>query len=769
MRLLQKGRFVNLWHVNEDTFDPQKLHAQETVYTIGNGYFGTRGTFEEGYPGDNPATLLFGVFDRIEVGRAELANVPDWLPIMLFVNGERFRLDRGKILGYERTLDMYNGVLSRHVHWESPGGARLSISIERFASLADEHVGAIRYSVTAEEPASMNGASGDGYEIILRSTLNTAVGNYHLMHWETVDQSNEHELVWLHTETVASKVQLAQTMSFTSQAEGFTKEIVDSDFAPSIHLRGKLALGETMMAEKIVVMCTSRDTEHPRRTALAHHHEVLIDSFGDITMTRKGETSAVATSTANTSSTPEIHAQAYDALLDAHKAAWHDYWQTSDIVIEGDDKAQQAIRYNVYQLRISASKHDDRYSIAAKGLTGFGYRGHVFHDTEIFMLPYFTYVHPDIARNLLLYRYHLLPGARAKAASNGYAGAQYPWESTVDGKEATPDAIIHPESGELIPVLNGSLELHISASIAHATYEYWSITGDDEFMRDYGAEIVLSTAAFWVSRATKNDERNDYEINDVIGPDEWHEHVNNNAFTNYMARWNMQKALETLDWLHATAADKARQLAQLVGLTDENRAHWQDVVTHLRIPMDKETGLIEQFDGFFQLPHLDQSKYAGRTTSYQGILGVKEVQGYQIVKQADVLMLLTVLNSDFDQETRRVNWDYYYPITDHDYGSSLTPAFHVMLACELGLTDVAYKLYMIGSLVDLENPRGNSAEGIHDACCGAVWQATVLGFAGLQFTEEGYTTHPTWPDGWTRLAFTVKHKGETLHIDLRRE
>ena len=758
---------MKLWQVHEHTFDPQKLHTQETVYTIGNGYFGTRGTFEEGYPKDNPATLLFGVFDHIEIGEAEQANAPDWLPIRLFVNGERFRLDRGKVLAYQRSLDMYSGVLTRTVRWESPGGARLSIAVERFASLADEHVGAIRYSVTAEESSSTSSYdSNDGYEIVVRSSLNSAVGNYHLMHWETVDQSNEHELVWLHTATITSNVQLAQTMSFTSQTEGFTKEFVDSDIAPSIHLHGKLAPGETMTTEKIVVMYTSRDTEHPLRTALEHHHQVLVDGYGNVTTPGTSEKPAVA---ANTPITPALHALAYDTLLEAHKAAWHDFWQESDIVIEGDDKAQQAIRYNVYQLRISASTHDDRYSIAAKGLTGFGYRGHIFHDTEIFMLPYFIYAHPNIARLLLLYRYHLLPGARAKAASNGYAGAQYPWESTINGKEATPDAIIHPESGELIPVLNGRLEVHISASIAYAIWRYWYITGDDEFMRDYGAEIVLSTAAFWVSRATKNDKRNDYEINDVIGPDEWHEHVNNNAFTNYMARWNIQKGLEILDWLHATAPVKARQLSQLVDLTDKNHHHWQNVATHLRIPMDKKTGLIEQFDNFFTLEHLDQSKFTGRRTSYQGILGMAEVQRYQIIKQADVLMLLTVLNHEFDRKTKRVNWDYYYPITDHDYGSSLTPAFHVILACQLGLVDVAYKLYMIGALVDLENLRGNAPEGIHDACCGAVWQATVLGFAGLQFTDNGYTTHPTWPNGWTRLAFTVKHRGETIHIDLRRD
>jgi trehalose/maltose hydrolase-like predicted phosphorylase len=178
--------------------------------------------------------------------------------------------------------------------------------------------------------------------------------------------------------------------------------------------------------------------------------------------------------------------------------------------------------------------------------------------------------------------------------------------------------------------------------------------------------------------------------------------------------------------------------------------------------------LFEQFDGFFRLKHLDQKKYAGRTTSYQGLMGLKPVQQYQIVKQADVLMLLTVLDDQFDLETKRVNWNYYYPITDHDYGSSLTPALHTILACELGLTDTAYELFMKGALTDLENLRGNASEGIHCACCGAVWQAAVFGFAGLRLTGDGYTTNPSWPDGWTRLAFNFYHKGKLFRVDLRR-
>jgi kojibiose phosphorylase len=203
-------------------------------------------------------------------------------------------------------------------------------------------------------------------------------------------------------------------------------------------------------------------------------------------------------------------------------------------------------------------------------------------------------------------------------------------------------------------------------------------------------------------------------------------------------------------------------------LNEKRLAHWRDVIARMRIPQDKQTGLIEQFDGFFQLEPLDQEKYKGRTTSYQGLLGVEQVKRYRIVKQADVLMLLTVLDQEFDLKTKKVNWDYYFPITDHDYGSSLTPALHVILACELGLIETAYDMFMKGALVDLEDLRGNTNEGIHDACCGAVWQAAVLGIAGLCPTDDNFTTTPSWPDDWTRLAFNSFHKGKQFSIDLHR-
>ncbi|GAC1391871.1 MAG: glycoside hydrolase family 65 protein [Ktedonobacteraceae bacterium] len=725
---------MDLWHISENTFDPtlKKVHSQETVYSIGNGYFCTRGTFEEGYPQANPATLLYGVFDKVPIAKEELANAPDWTVIRLFVNGERVRLDRGHILAYQRTLDIQNGVVMRTVRWEGTSGARLLITSERFASLADEHVGVIRYSVTAEK-------ADRSLEIELFADLNTAVGNYNLMHWETDDQGHQENIVWLKSQTRATQVYMAQTISITTATQGFNTESYNSDIAPSIRLYGTLAQGATITAEKLVTMYTSRDGVEPLPTALEHHQKLVA-----------------------------AQANVYDSLFTENQAAWQQFWNEADVIIEGDEKAQVGIRYNLYQLRINASSHDDRYSIAAKGLTGFGYRGHIFHDTEIFMLPFFVYTMPNLARNLVMYRYHTLPAARKKAANNGFEGAQYAWESTLSGDEATPSSIIHPETGEIIPVLNGSLELHISASVAHAIWQYWSIAGDNDFMRDYGAEIILSTALFWGSRVEKNTERDDYEINNVIGPDEWHEHVNNNTFTNYMARWNLQIALDILQWLHTTAPAKAQALEQQLDLTSTRVDHWQDVVKRIRILQNPETKVFEQFDGFFKLETLDQSKYKGRTDSYQGILGIHDIQKYRIVKQADVLMLLTVLSQEFDKETKQANWDYYYPLTDHDYGSSLTPAFHVILACELSKANEATELFRLGNLVDIENLRGNTPEGIHTACAGAVWQAAIFGFAGLKVTEEGYTAEPHLPDTWTRLAFNFTLRGKLERIDLHK-
>jgi trehalose/maltose hydrolase-like predicted phosphorylase len=715
------------WFIRETEFDPERLHHKETLFTIGNGYLGTRGAFEEGYPGARPATLIHGVFDDVPIVHTELANAPDWLPFVLLVNGERFGMDRGEVLDYERMLDMRRGLLTRQVRWRSPAGHTVDIHIERFASLADPHVLAIRYQVT---PLDCDG------RIEFRAGINGQVDNDGYVHWDWVDQGDEYGLVWLRSRTQRSSIELGEAVTLAiSGSDYVTERVMDCQNCPTIVAVCQAQQGRTITAEKLVTIYSSREAEDVCQAAVDK-----LDALGDNHLS-------------------------YEQALAAHEAAWAEVWDASDVIIEGDDTAQKAMRYNLFQLLIAAPRHDDRVSIPGRTLSGFGYRGHVFWDTDIFMLPFFTFTQPHLARNLLLYRYHTLPAARRKARLDGYEGAQYAWESALTGDETTPKWVPGPR-GELVRIWTGDIQLHISADVAYAVWQYWQVTGDDEFMRDYGAEIILDTAVFWGSRAEYNAQRDRYEINDVIGPDENHMHVNNNVFTNRMAQWHLETALETLSWLRRQHPDKAAELEEQLDLSPQRLAHWADIIGCLRILYDPETGLMEQFEGFFELEDMDWQALEPRRRSIQSLLGIERTNQVQALKQPDVLMLLYLLGDQYDLETKQVNWDYYAPRTDHTYGSSLGPAIHAILACELGIPEVAYEHLVRAALVDLEDVRGNASEGIHGASAGGVWQAVVFGFAGLRLTPEGYVLNPRLPASWRRLAFSFQHHGLEVRVDL---
>jgi len=719
----------NSWTITEPKFDPARLHHQETVFTLGNGYLGTRGAFEEGYPGARPATLIHGVFDDAPIVHTELANAPDWLPFELLVQGERFGMDRGELLDYRRTLDLRRGLLLREVRWRSPAGHTVDIHIERFASLADPHLAAIRYQVT---PLDF-----DGW-IEFRAGINGHVDNNGWLHWDRVDQGNEITTVWLHSRTRDSGLELGQAAGLLIRGgREVRRQVMDCHNNPTFVAKCRVEQGNMVVAEKLVSIFTSRDLEHGTVV------DAALDKWEQLFETRSY----------------------YEKLRDAHEAAWAGVWAASDVLIEGDDAAQRAVRYNLFQLIIAAPRHDDRVSIPAKTLSGFGYRGHVFWDTDIFIVPFFMYTQPEIARNLLMYRYHTLPGARSKAKENGYEGAQYAWESAATGDETTPRWVPVP-AGELVRIWTGDIQIHISADVAYTVWRYWQVTGDDRFMQGYGAEIILDTAVFWGSRAEYNAERDRYEISDVIGPDENHEHVNNNVFTNRMVQWHLETALETLAWLRREHPDGAAELEEQLDLSPERLAHWADIIGCLHILQDPETGLMEQFEGFFELEDIDWEALEPRRRSIQSLLGIERTNQVQALKQADALMLLYLLGDRYDLETKRVNWDYYQPRTDHTYGSSLGPAIHAILACELGMPEVAYEHFMRAVLVDLEDVRGNSAEGIHGASAGGVWQAVVFGFAGLRLTAEGYTVNPQLPSTWRRLAFSFRRHGLEVRVDL---
>jgi trehalose/maltose hydrolase-like predicted phosphorylase len=716
------------WMLVEGQFDAARLHSLETVFTIGNGYVGTRGGFEEGYPRGWSASLIHGVYDDVPVVYTELANCPDWLPLLVIVDGERFGLDKGEVLSYRRQLDLRCGVLSRYVRWRSPTGKTIDILFERFASLADRHVLSVRCQVTPVDCEA-------GIEV--QGSINGYSENQGFNHWELLNQGKIDRGIWLQVRTRSSRIELGMACEMRVSGAEISLEASMVPGYPTLSAQFSAASGQTVTVEKVVTVFTSRDVENPVKEAQGKLRELA----------------------------------GWSVLLDNHKKAWDEVWEKSDIAIEGDVKAQLAVRYNLFQLLIAGSKFDERVSIPAKTLSGFGYRGHVFWDTEIFILPFFIYTQPAIARNLLTYRYHTLPGARRKALHYGYKGAMYAWESADTGDEVTPRwAMPNDPYAQDIRIWCRDREIHISADIAYGAWYYWQATKDDEWMRDCGAEIILDTAIFWMSRVEWNTKQERYELREVIGADEYHEHVNNNAFTNRMVQWHLERAILVYDWLGKYFPEKAAELAQKLHLTQERKNRWQDIAQNIWIPYDESTKLIEQYEGFFKLEDINLDDYEPRTKSMQAILGIEGANRRQVLKQPDVLMLLYLMRQSqefpYDAETLQKNWDYYAPRTDITYGSSLGPAIHAILASDLGKTVEAYERFMQAAMVDLEDVRGNAADGIHGASAGGIWQAVILGFGGIQFVGDQPIANPHLPPGWTRLKFKLHWRGKWHEFDL---
>jgi beta-phosphoglucomutase len=729
------------WTLIEPEFDPAKLRARETVFTIGNGYLGTRGSFEEGYTNALPITLINGVYDDIPVVYTELANCPDWLFLVVIINGEQFRLDAGEIITYERRLDLRHGILSRSIRWRSPIGNTVDLKFDRFASLADEQVLALRCQIT---PIDFDG------NIEVRSSIDRYPENQGFDHWEHLDRGKTDRGVWLHVRTRSTEIELGMAAKMTTidldarfgRADATRTAVINTSDCPILTIAFVAIAGQSVSVEKVVAVFTSRETKSPVRAAQTKLAEL----------------------------------PAYAILLAAHQQAWDRVWQDSDIEIEGDLTAQLAVRYNLFQLFIGGgttqgSLNTDPDSMPAKTLSGFGYRGHIFWDTEIFILPFFTWTQPAIARSLLNYRYDTLPGARRKAAHSGYKGAMFAWESAATGDEMTPKWSLSSDPYvEPVRIWNGEREIHISADIAYAVWQYWQITGDDIWMRDRGAEIILDTAIFWLSRVEWYEKQQRYELCGVIGTDEYHEEVRNNAYTNRLMQWHLEKAVAVYEWLKETFPVRANELSQKLQLTSVQLQAFHTTIAQIYIPYNPKTLLIEQFEGFFKLQDLNLSDYEPRTRSIQAVLGMAKTNQSQVIKQPDVLMLLFLLlkTPEFAdrQDILQENWNYYTPRTDITQGSSLGSSIQAILASRLDKSVDAYEHLMRAALIDLQNTFGNTEDGIHAASAGGVWQAVVFGFGGIQLTENGSVAIPHLPPNWTRLKFKLNWRGTWHQFDL---
>jgi beta-phosphoglucomutase len=712
------------WLVVEEGFDPARQRATETRLTIGNGRFSTRGSLEEGYPGDLAATLMHGVFAPQPIVVSELANLPDWTALEVAVDGERFSMARGTVLDHRRVLDLRSGLLRREVTWRSPTGVTIGLVFERFASLVQPDVAAVRVTVTAIDTAAT---------VEVRATLPATAtndGSIHLV-WDAQHVGDSSASLAVHLRDTDTAIALAARL----EARGLPVEREGWDVRgyPTTVVRWKTQPGERAVFEKVVVLASSREAADPAGEAAERLEALAGEDF--------------------------------DRLHAASASAWERDWAISDVIIDGDPDAQLATRFSIYHLLIAAPRGDEQVSIGAKTLSGFGYRGHVFWDMETFMLPFFTHVHPAIARDLLSYRYHRLPGARRKAARGGFEGAQVPWESADTGDEVTPRWVPNvADPGQPMRIWTGDIEIHISAVVAHAVMDYWHATADDHFMLERGAEIVLETARFWASRAEWDPTAARFEFSDVIGPDEYHEHVDNNAFTNYLAAWHLQAAAELIEWLVTADPEQASGL----GATPDLAARFAAVADGIYLPKDVSTGLIEQFSGYFSREDVDLAAYNGRTSSMQAILGLKGVNRTQVLKQPDVLMLAYLMPELLTPTALATNYAYYNARTDHAYGSSLGPAIQALLAVRLGEIDEGYAHFVRAAGADLRDVRGNSADGIHGASAGGIWQALVFGFGGVHLDGEELVAEPRLPSSWNRLAFHLVHRGRVVAFDLRR-
>ncbi len=721
------------WTLTEPEFDPAKLRARETVFTIGNGYLGTRGSFEEGYPHALPITLINGVYDDTPVVYTELANCPDWLLLIVIINGEQFRLDRGEILAYERRLDLRHGILSRSIRWRSPQGNTINLKFERFASLADEQVLALRCEITLID---LDGT------IEVQSSINGYSENQGFDHWEHLDRGKTEQGVWLHVRTRSTQIELGMAAKMSTSGTDALSQVINTTDSPTLTTTFFAPAGQSVSIEKVVTVFTSRESKSPVQAAQAKLAALPV----------------------------------YPILLAAHQQAWEAVWQDSDIKIEGDINAQLAVRYNLFQLFIGGctdrgSLNIDPDSVPAKTLSGFGYRGHIFWDTEIFILPFFTFTQPAITRSLLDYRYDTLPGARRKAIHNGYKGAMFAWESAATGDEMTPKWSLSSDPYvEPVRIWNGEREIHISADIAYAVWQYWQATGDDVWMRDRGAEIILDTGIFWLSRVEWHEKQQRYELCGVIGTDEYHEEVRNNAYTNRLVQWHLEKAVAVYEWLQQTFPERAIALAQQLQITPAQLLAFHTTISQMYIPYNPQTLLIEQFEGFFALQDLNLSDYEPRTRSIQSVLGMAKTNQSQVIKQPDVLMLLYLLFNTPEfanrQDILHENWNYYTPRTDSRYGSSLGSSVQALLAASLDKSVDAYEHFMRAALIDLQNTFGNTEDGIHAASAGGVWQAVVFGFGGIQLTENGPVATPHLPPNWTRLKFKLNWHGTWHHFNL---
>jgi len=707
------------WRFEVKGFDPFREREVETWLTVANGESGTRGALEEGSAVSTPATFVAGVFgDGTDEPRfRQPVPAPDWTGLRLRAWGSVVNLSNGELVEHERVLDMRHGVVYRYWRQRLRGGHTLRVRTARFASLADRQLLAMRAEATPEDaPGRIVWAGAVG--------VTHAGGPTKETEFEKLDEPG-------FLARTKGRNGGGHVLAVTTRPAPGSPVVRHMEQARDV-IGGRLEPGDPATVDRLAALVSAR-TKVPSadsaRRALARAEEL-----------------------------------GFDELLRRHRAAWDARWRDADLVVDGDAVDQEALRFSIYHMISTAHPTKDTVSVGARGLGGMSYFLHVFWDTEIFVLPFFIYSHPQTARTLLTYRYRNLDGAREKARHMGHRGALYPWESADKGVETTPPYGLGLD-GEMVPILSGLMEHHISADVAWGVWEYWKATADDAFMASMGAEIMLETARFWASRSSLGDDGR-YHIRLVVGPDEYHEGVDDNAYTNVLARWNIGKAVEALGWLDHVDTVYAEELRHRLDLDDAEIEGWLVVMRSLEDGFDPATKLFEQFAGFYQMADVPIEKLRPRPMAADLMLGREVTLQAKVVKQADVVMLCHILSDEFGDDVARANYDYYEPITCH--GSSLSPGIHAAVAARLGDVATAVEDFKMAAAIDLADNMGNASRGLHMATMGGLWQAAVMGFAGLQRRNEALLIDPHLPPAWKKVSVPLNFRGARAQFELRR-
>ncbi|NLY18932.1 MAG: glycoside hydrolase family 65 protein [Clostridiaceae bacterium] len=726
------------WIVEEKSFSGRYLGKSEVLMALGNGYMGIRSANEESYAGEKRNTFIAGTFNRFDENEMpELPNAADLINLDIELDGEVFDLKSGQIIFYSKSLNLKTGELTRKITWVSPGGKKYDLLFRRFVSRDNLHIIGQRVEIKAVDSDS---------GIRLMSGINGQMTNSGVQHFsEGEKRLFDNKYLQLVQTTTQSEIDFVFNTTHNFETDSGPAEleplVLIGRRIIKVCYSYNLKKGERFAVEKISNIHTSRDKGNENKTL----EELRSMSLAELIT---------------------ASAAGYSKLFQKSADIWADDWKHFDINIKGEnDFDQLAVRFAIYHLTIMTPAHDNRMNIAAKGLTGEGYKGHTFWDTEIFMLPFWIYSKPEVARSLLEYRYLSLPGAHRKAKGNGYKGAMFPWESAwLEDGEVTPEwGSADVVTGKPIKIWTGFIEQHISADIAYAVWHYYSITGDQDFMDKYGYRLIVEIAVFWASRLEYNECDQKYHINDVIGPDEYKEHVNNNAYTNYMAAWTIKKAMEYYEDLSKNRPELFKTLNNEIGLDDVYK-DWSDRINKIYLPKPGPDLVIPQDDTYLEKEVIDLTRY--KNQEHPGMilreLSIKRVNEIQVSKQADVLLLLYLLEDKFDKNVKKANWYYYEPKTLHD--SSLSLSTHCILACDLGDMDKAYDLFRQATCIDLGPNMLSSEEGIHAASLGGMWQCVVNGFGGLRTPGGKLMIDPHLPKQWNQLEFSVIWRNDRIRI-----